>query len=133
NASSWEASRPGWASTLPTRCSAPWSARRWRRAWPAVVSCWANWATGSAMSPPSAWRCNSTGRERMLLEALAELQDVATSTRQLQADVDRAAALMVETLEAGGKILACGNGGSAAEAQHFVTELVGRYKSNRRP
>ena len=69
----------------------------------------------------------------MLLEALAELQDVATRTRQLQADVDRAAALMVETLEAGGKILACGNGGSAAEAQHFVTELVGRYKSNRRP
>jgi len=37
------------------------------------------------------------------------------------------------TLEAGGKILACGNGGSASDAQHFAAELVGRYLSERRP
>ncbi len=35
------------------------------------------------------------------------------------------------TLAAGGKILACGNGGSASDAQHFVAELVGRYRDER--
>jgi len=36
------------------------------------------------------------------------------------------------TLVGGGKVLACGNGGSAADAQHFVAELVGRYLEERR-
>ena len=38
------------------------------------------------------------------------------------------AALIAETFAAGGKVLVCGNGGSAADAQHFATELVGRFK-----
>ena len=42
------------------------------------------------------------------------------------------ATLMVECLQNGGKILACGNGGSAADAQHFVAELVNRFEINRR-
>lgn len=46
--------------------------------------------------------------------------------------LERAAGGIVASLRAGGKLLACGNGGSAAEAQHLVTELVGRYLSNRR-
>jgi len=36
-------------------------------------------------------------------------------------------------LDAGGRLLACGNGGSAAEAQHLTSELVGRYLHDRRP
>lgn len=39
---------------------------------------------------------------------------------------------VVKCLQNGGKILTCGNGGSAAEAQHFAEELVGRYKADRR-
>lgn len=39
---------------------------------------------------------------------------------------------VVETLKNGNKILICGNGGSAADAQHFAAELTGRYKSERR-
>jgi len=39
---------------------------------------------------------------------------------------------VVDCLQNGGKILTCGNGGSAAEAQHFAEELVGRYKAERR-
>jgi D-sedoheptulose 7-phosphate isomerase len=35
-------------------------------------------------------------------------------------------------LQSGGKILACGNGGSAADAQHFAAELVGRFERERR-
>lgn len=45
--------------------------------------------------------------------------------------IERAAAAMVRTLRAGGKILACGNGGSAADAQHFAAELTGRYERER--
>lgn len=40
---------------------------------------------------------------------------------------------LVETLHSGHKVLAVGNGGSAAEAQHFVAELVGRFKHERAP
>ncbi len=42
------------------------------------------------------------------------------------------AAKMIETLMAGGKLLFCGNGGSAADAQHLAAELVGRFERHRR-
>ena len=38
-----------------------------------------------------------------------------------------------ETLRQGGKILFCGNGGSAADSQHLATELTGRFIKDRRP
>lgn len=50
----------------------------------------------------------------------------------LRADIDRAGDLMLAALRRGAKLLVCGNGGSAAEAAHFATELVGRYAKNRR-
>jgi D-sedoheptulose 7-phosphate isomerase len=40
---------------------------------------------------------------------------------------------LAATLTAGGRLLAAGNGGSAAQAQHLTAELVGRYRRNRRP
>ena len=43
----------------------------------------------------------------------------------------RAAAVVSACYERGGKVLACGNGGSASEAQHLVTELVGKFERNR--
>jgi len=45
--------------------------------------------------------------------------------------VMRAASSIVEALEAGGKVLAFGNGGSAGDAQHLVAELVGRFQKER--
>jgi D-sedoheptulose 7-phosphate isomerase len=45
----------------------------------------------------------------------------------------RAADLLVATLRGGGKILSCGNGGSAADAQHFAAELVNRFEMERPP
>ncbi len=51
----------------------------------------------------------------------------------LAAPIARATELMVECLLAGGKILACGNGGSAADAQHFAAELVNRFERERAP
>ena len=38
---------------------------------------------------------------------------------------------MVDCLKSGGKILACGNGGSAGDSQHFAAELVGRFERER--
>jgi D-sedoheptulose 7-phosphate isomerase len=49
-----------------------------------------------------------------------------------RAAIDRAGDLILRALKSGRKIIACGNGGSAAEAQHLTTELVGRYFKNRR-
>lgn len=39
--------------------------------------------------------------------------------------------LFIDTLEKGGKILVCGNGGSAADSQHISAELIGRFKRQR--
>ncbi|MGD9874387.1 MAG: SIS domain-containing protein [Kiritimatiellia bacterium] len=41
--------------------------------------------------------------------------------------------LIAERLKAGGKVMVCGNGGSAADAQHFAAELVNRFLLERRP
>ena len=53
------------------------------------------------------------------------------SAKALAAPIARAILLMSESLKAGGKILACGNGGSAADAQHFAAELVNRFERER--
>jgi D-sedoheptulose 7-phosphate isomerase len=49
----------------------------------------------------------------------------------LAAPIAAAAQLMVDCLKADGKILACGNGGSAADAQHFSSELLNRFEKER--
>jgi D-sedoheptulose 7-phosphate isomerase len=51
----------------------------------------------------------------------------------LAAPIARGAVLLAETLKAGGKVLACGNGGSAADAQHFAAELINRFEIERAP
>ena len=51
---------------------------------------------------------------------------------ELSATCGKAAAEIVRALAAGGKVLLCGNGGSAADAQHVAGELVGRFKRDRR-
>jgi len=63
-----------------------------------------------------------------LAETVRTLQALAT----IRPAIDRAGQLILTTLRRGGKLLICGNGGSAAEAAHFATELVGRYAKNRR-
>ena len=45
----------------------------------------------------------------------------------------RAAALFADALRQGGKVLACGNGGSAADSQHFSAELLNRFERERAP
>ncbi len=49
----------------------------------------------------------------------------------LRAPLARAASLVVESLLAGGKVMSCGNGGSAADAQHFASEMINRFERER--
>lgn len=53
--------------------------------------------------------------------------------RDLGGLVAEAAAAMVVCLEAGGKVMTCGNGGSAADGSHFATEFLCRLRDDRRP
>ena len=54
-----------------------------------------------------------------------------TTLAQLSDDILRVGACLYQALVAGQKIMACGNGGSACDAQHFVAELVNRYRRER--
>ena len=64
--------------------------------------------------------------------SLAETIRTFQALAEIRPQIDRAGQLMLATLRRGGKLLICGNGGSAAEAGHFSTELVGRYAKTRR-
>ena len=55
------------------------------------------------------------------------------AARSLTAPIARASELLADTLKSGGKVLACGNGGSAADAQHFAAELINRFEVERAP
>jgi type III pantothenate kinase len=67
------------------------------------------------------------------VDHLASLRDALA---ELEADVERLEAWgerLADVLAAGGRLLAAGNGGSAAQAQHLTAELVGRYRTERQP
>ena len=57
------------------------------------------------------------------------LQNLNKNTPQLQTIIEK----IIECLKLGGKIMICGNGGSAADAQHMAAEFIGRFKRNRKP
>jgi D-sedoheptulose 7-phosphate isomerase len=64
---------------------------------------------------------------------IAEHITVATTLAEaIRTPLIRLSELCLSSLAGGGKILFCGNGGSAADAQHLATEIVVRYKVNRR-
>jgi D-sedoheptulose 7-phosphate isomerase len=65
-------------------------------------------------------------------QAIDDSTRTLESLKKLERQVAKAAELIQECLRAGRKILACGNGGSAADASHFATELVVRFAKDRR-
>src|SRR3989338_7599969 len=72
-----------------------------------------------------------------LLEQISEhfSESIATKTQaqvSLTHFIAKAGELMAKCLEAGHKILSCGNGGSAADSQHFSSELINRYERERK-
>lgn len=67
------------------------------------------------------------------------LYDASLSLKQFIQDektiptIEAAARLMFATIEQGGKIITCGNGGSLCDATHFAEEMTGRFRSSRLP
>ncbi|OHC65071.1 MAG: phosphoheptose isomerase [Rhodocyclales bacterium RIFCSPLOWO2_02_FULL_63_24] len=66
-----------------------------------------------------------------------QFQDSAASKlaalAAMAAPIEAATRRMVDSLKAGGKVMACGNGGSAADSQHFAAELLNRFEKERPP
>jgi D-sedoheptulose 7-phosphate isomerase len=64
---------------------------------------------------------------------LAALQEAARRTSASAPTIAAWGRHLATVFDGGGRLLACGNGGSAAEAQHLTGELVGRFRHERRP
>ncbi|MFN2569360.1 MAG: SIS domain-containing protein [Candidatus Dormibacteria bacterium] len=91
--------------------------------------------SGGQLGPPSpgrGWTAGDAARQLVQRHVAA----VAETLPQIERESDRLARwarVLAATLERGGRLLAAGNGGSAAQAQHLTAELVGRYQDERRP
>ncbi len=68
-----------------------------------------------------------------ILTAIAQNAANVEKLKGQAGDIGRAGDIIIEALRAGGAIYFCGNGGSAADAQHLAAELSGRFLKNRRP
>ncbi|MEY5020146.1 MAG: hypothetical protein RLZ22_1234 [Verrucomicrobiota bacterium] len=65
-------------------------------------------------------------------ESIAELRAALQASESLAPQVESAGQAILQSLKNGGKLLTCGNGGSAADAMHLAEELIGRYSRDRR-
>jgi D-sedoheptulose 7-phosphate isomerase len=69
--------------------------------------------------------------EEQFQQSLQTLQAFAVAANF--AKINEAALIIAQAFKAGNKVLACGNGGSLCDAQHFAEELTGRFRQNRAP
>jgi D-sedoheptulose 7-phosphate isomerase len=88
--------------------------------------------------PNAAPHCDSTALlaadvAAALLDRARALSTVLSLVATNSQQVARAAAIIVEAIATGHLVMVCGNGGSAAEAQHLAGELVGRFRREREP
>jgi len=65
-----------------------------------------------------------------LNEAREVLEEFVSQPKNIEA-IEKAAAIMVEAVQNGGKIISCGNGGSMTDAMHFAEELSGVFREKR--
>jgi D-sedoheptulose 7-phosphate isomerase len=69
---------------------------------------------------------------KTFISELEQHQAMITRLADCSGAIEAAGKSLIETLRQGGKILLCGNGGSAADCQHIAAELVVRYEQNRK-
>jgi D-sedoheptulose 7-phosphate isomerase len=69
----------------------------------------------------------------LLRREAAELRRLVGAIEEAAAELEELARWAAGLIVGGARVLTCGNGGSAAEAQHLATELLGRYSRDRRP
>lgn len=74
-----------------------------------------------------------TPQELISQHFLSSLRAIEASLEALQAPIEAAAQKITQSLLNDGKVLCCGNGGSAAQAQHFASEMLNRYCDRERP
>lgn len=70
-----------------------------------------------------------------MVDVAREIREAADTKMQclsIATEIESAGRVIVQAVQRGGKVLVCGNGGSAADAQHFAAELVGRFERERR-
>jgi D-sedoheptulose 7-phosphate isomerase len=72
-------------------------------------------------------------KNQLVSRMLAEARETLLSTQKLAPLIARTGALLADRLRKGCKVLTAGNGGSAADAMHLAEELLGRFRSSRRP
>ena len=72
-------------------------------------------------------------RDRIAAQFTESANLKASAAAVLGAPIAAASVLLADCLRAGGKVMACGNGGSAADSQHFAAELVNRFERERAP
>jgi len=71
-------------------------------------------------------------QEKIRLQLRSHGEVMAAVERDLMPVIESAVSLLVAAFRNGNKLLVMGNGGSAADAQHFAAEIVGRFKLERR-
>ncbi len=77
---------------------------------------------------------DARGVSERLAAGLREMAETALRTAEaIGPELERAAAMVRETVARGGTLFFCGNGGSAADAQHVAAELVNRFQMDRDP
>ncbi|OKY27337.1 MULTISPECIES: phosphoheptose isomerase [Thalassotalea] len=69
--------------------------------------------------------------ERIKSNFTESIQTKIAASEALAGPIEQASLIMVQSLLGGHKILSCGNGGSAGDAQHFSAELLNRYETER--
>lgn len=72
-------------------------------------------------------------QKSLFIDNIEEHLSVLQSLHNMDDMVNQAGHILGQSLMAGGKILFCGNGGSAADSQHLAAELTGRFINDRRP
>jgi D-sedoheptulose 7-phosphate isomerase len=70
--------------------------------------------------------------ERLRVQAVEHETAMRRLREELLPQIDRLTQAIVDCFAAGGQVLTCGNGGSAADAMHLAQELIGRYRRDRR-
>ena len=70
--------------------------------------------------------------EQQLREAAQVLENFISKPQNLD-KIEAAAQIMATSLQKGGKLISCGNGGSHCDAMHFAEELTGKYRNERKP
>jgi D-sedoheptulose 7-phosphate isomerase len=69
----------------------------------------------------------------LFLKNIQEHQSLISNIRILDTVIFRTVTIICECIRGGGKVMLCGNGGSAADSQHLAAEFTGRFTKDRRP